>query len=377
MHVEGGADLLVSEAGPTSDTYSVVLESSPSAEVTVTLTPDAQIDLGNGPGAAVSLVFEPPSWNVPRMVVVTGVPDQTTEGPHQGVINTAVSSADPDYNGMVVAAQTVQVADAGSGESGGQGGGSGGQGEGSGDEQPTVTDRQLTARTGDELEIDLSQGLPEDQAYYVLTQPNHGSLGGQAPNVIYRPAAGFVGTDTFRYCASLDGVNCLGATVSISVEVSAGEQVADDSPAVPVAVAGPDMVVNQGEWVSFDGSASFVGLPGTTAGPGTGIVTYTWDFNAADGVTVEGSGPRPDHVFEDPGRYEVVLTVTDRLGRAAQDVVICTVEEVEPWNPLIGIACGPVSLAELMLGMISLSLLPRRAVRSSGPSRAGTGPNVS
>ena len=40
--LEGGADLRVSEDGPTSDTYSVVLESSPSADVTVTTTAAAR-----------------------------------------------------------------------------------------------------------------------------------------------------------------------------------------------------------------------------------------------------------------------------------------------------------------------------------------------
>ena len=372
--VDGGADLLVSESGPTSDTFSLVLQSSPSADVTMTFTPDAQTDLGGGAGAAVTLAFGPQSWNVPRTLVVTAVADGIVEGPHQGLITTQVSSLDPDYHGLAVPQQTVQIADTGDG-SGDSGEPGGDDGDGPGD-APTVVDRQLAAVAGDQLDINLAEGLPEEQAYYVLTQPNHGALGGQAPQLSYRPAAGFVGTDSFRYCASLDGINCTGATVTIAVQVSAGEQVADDSPAGPIALAGPDLTANQGDALSFDGSASFVGLPGTSGDPGSGIVSYTWDFNAADGVTVEASGPRPDHVFDEPGRYEVVLTVTDRAGRTAQDVVVCTVQAVEPWNPLIGVTCGPVSLAELMLGMISLSLLPRRVARSADPSRAGTDPTA-
>ncbi|TSD87204.1 PKD domain-containing protein [Mycobacterium sp. KBS0706] len=69
----------------------------------------------------------------------------------------------------------------------------------------------------------------------------------------------------------------------------------------PVAVAGPDLVVTASA-VAFDGIGSF--------DRDDAIAEYAWDFG--DGGT--GTGSRPTHVYETPGRYPVRLTVTDRSG---------------------------------------------------------------
>jgi len=67
----------------------------------------------------------------------------------------------------------------------------------------------------------------------------------------------------------------------------------------PIAMAGPDRVVCPGESVIFDGSAS-------TDGDGA-LTRFRWDFG--DGTTAEGE--QASHVFETPGVYQVVLSVTD------------------------------------------------------------------
>lgn len=69
----------------------------------------------------------------------------------------------------------------------------------------------------------------------------------------------------------------------------------------PVALAGPDQLVTASA-VAFDGTGSF--------DRDDAIAEYAWDFG--DGST--GSGPKPTHVYEAPGRYQVRLTVTDRSG---------------------------------------------------------------
>ncbi|MDX6750366.1 PKD domain-containing protein [Geminicoccaceae bacterium 1502E] len=71
--------------------------------------------------------------------------------------------------------------------------------------------------------------------------------------------------------------------------------------APPVADAGPDQVVTASE-VRFDGSASH--------DPDGAIARWLWDFG--DGTA--GEGPSPVHVYREPGRYRVVLTVTDDSG---------------------------------------------------------------
>ncbi|MEI6606050.1 MAG: Ig-like domain-containing protein, partial [Verrucomicrobiota bacterium] len=54
-------------------------------------------------------------------------------------------------------------------------------------------------------------------AYVIVTQPAHGSLTGSAPNVIYTPAAGFRGADSFTFKANDGTIDSAPATVSLTV----------------------------------------------------------------------------------------------------------------------------------------------------------------
>ena len=75
----------------------------------------------------------------------------------------------------------------------------------------------------------------------------------------------------------------------------------------PVAHAGGKYLGSTNEALLFDGSQS-IDTDGT-------IVTYLWDFD--DGTT--STEQSPSHVFEEPGNYSVVLTVTDDYGESATD----------------------------------------------------------
>jgi len=108
---ETGGSTGVDETGPTADTYTVVLDSQPTADVTVTIDPDGQTDLGSGAGTAIDLTFTAGNWDTPRTVVVTAVDDADAEGPHTSVITHAVSSADADYDGLAVPDLIVDVID--------------------------------------------------------------------------------------------------------------------------------------------------------------------------------------------------------------------------------------------------------------------------
>ncbi len=88
----------VSENGGT-DTYSVVLESQPVADVSVTLTPDNQIDLNQGVGEAINLTFTPKNWNLPQILTVEAVDDEQLEAEiHSSTINHSVESEDSNYH---------------------------------------------------------------------------------------------------------------------------------------------------------------------------------------------------------------------------------------------------------------------------------------
>ena len=97
--------LNVSEEGLTA-TYTVVLTGQPLADVTITITPDAQLSTN-----PVFVVFTNASWSIPQVVTVSAVDDSNTEGDHTGTINHTSVSTDLDFNGMTIASVTANIED--------------------------------------------------------------------------------------------------------------------------------------------------------------------------------------------------------------------------------------------------------------------------
>ncbi len=102
---ETGGSTDVTEGG-TSDVYTVVLTSQPTANVTVTVVPDAQAGVNPGP-----LLFTPADWNTAQLVTVSAADDAVAEGNHAGTITHSAASADPNYDGSAVNSVTVHIAD--------------------------------------------------------------------------------------------------------------------------------------------------------------------------------------------------------------------------------------------------------------------------
>ena len=89
----------VSESGG-NDTYTIVLASQPTANVTVTLatSPAGQITTDVS-----SVLFTPSDWKNPKTVTITAVNDDFIESPHPNAqITHAVTSSDTSYAGMAV-----------------------------------------------------------------------------------------------------------------------------------------------------------------------------------------------------------------------------------------------------------------------------------
>ncbi len=104
---ESGGSTDVDETGPTSDTYDVVLMSEPTDDVTITVSPDAQVTTDQS-----SLTFTNINWDIPQTVTVTAVDDAIDESAtHTGVITHTAASADPGYDGMIVDEVVANVTD--------------------------------------------------------------------------------------------------------------------------------------------------------------------------------------------------------------------------------------------------------------------------
>jgi hypothetical protein len=98
----------------------------------------------------------------------------------------------------------------------------------------------------------------------------------------------------------------------------------------PIANAGEDLLVNEGEIVQFNGSTSY--------DPDGNITKYEWDFDAdvdsdGDGNStndVDVKGPTPTHIYGDNGVFIVTLKVTDDQNLTDTNTCNITVLNVAP-----------------------------------------------
>jgi predicted deacylase len=103
---ESNQSTVVAEDGTVTDTYSISLSTQPSEDVTVTLTPDAQVEVDQP-----TLTFTVSNWDTPQTVTVTAVDDDAVEGNHTGTVTHQVSSADTVYDGLAVADVIADITD--------------------------------------------------------------------------------------------------------------------------------------------------------------------------------------------------------------------------------------------------------------------------
>lgn len=95
--VQAAAGMETTEEGGAS-TFTVVLGSRPSSDVTIGLTCS---DLSEAAVAPASLTFTTANWETPQVVTVTGVDDLVADGDKvYSVATSAASSLDPRYNGF-------------------------------------------------------------------------------------------------------------------------------------------------------------------------------------------------------------------------------------------------------------------------------------
>jgi hypothetical protein len=92
--VEGGA----------SDSYTVVLNSQPTADVTIAIGNTAQTTT-----SPTTITFTPANWNIAQNVTVAAINDAVTEGAHTGNITHTVTSSDANYNGLAISGITANI----------------------------------------------------------------------------------------------------------------------------------------------------------------------------------------------------------------------------------------------------------------------------
>jgi hypothetical protein len=96
---------LVTAEGGSTDSFTIVLGTQPSANVTIGLTSD---NTSEGTVSPPSVTFTNGNWNVAQTVTVTGAEDTATDGPKTyHVVTAPASSSDANYNTMNAADVTA------------------------------------------------------------------------------------------------------------------------------------------------------------------------------------------------------------------------------------------------------------------------------
>lgn len=88
----------------------------------------------------------------------------------------------------------------------------------------------------------------------------------------------------------------------------------------PTAVAGDDLIVEEGTEVALNGNRSF---------DDSGILSYSWSIESPEGME-SLMGETIEFLFLVPGEYEVTLQVSDPWGNRASDTIVVEVLDVLP-----------------------------------------------
>ncbi len=92
--------------GGTTDSYSIVLKSQPTADVNIAIKNTNQITTN-----VQTLTFTTQNWNIAQNVVVTAINNPVAQGNSQGTIQNIVTSSDSKYNGILASQVQVNVID--------------------------------------------------------------------------------------------------------------------------------------------------------------------------------------------------------------------------------------------------------------------------
>ena len=92
--------------GGANDTYTIVLDSQPTSNVTVNIATGGEASTNFS-----SVTFTPSNWFTAQTVTVSAVNDARIEGNHSDTITHTVNSADPGYNGLSVGSVNVNITD--------------------------------------------------------------------------------------------------------------------------------------------------------------------------------------------------------------------------------------------------------------------------
>lgn len=231
---------------------------------------------------------------------------------------------------------------------------------------PVAEDAAFAANRNKSCPVSLAASDPDgDPLTFSVTEgPSHGSLGGTPPSLVYQPAAGFTGEDSFTYTAS-DGH--LSAQAVVIIRVSGGSGGGNKAP---VFNKDPIRAASATEREDYSGES----LAGIAEDPDKGdairfskVSGPAWLEVASNGKL---SGAPPEG---SSGVHRFQVTVTDKAGASAEAELIIEVGGSElplPWSmeALGDSSARPGDAVRLASGALRIS----GAGKLAGSSDSGT-----
>lgn len=188
------------------------------------------------------------------------------------------------------------------------------------DSQTITTDEDIAVA----ITLSGSDVEGDELTFHIITEPEHGILSGEAPDLLYTPAADYHGEDSFTFVANDGELDSEVATITLIVEPVNDAPVAVDDEVTteedtPVEI---NVLANDSD---VDGDALTIvalGTPGygttVVGGPSSVVYTPTLDFNGTDVFT---------YTISD-GEFEATATVTVTV-LPVNDAPIAMDDEVE------------------------------------------------
>ena len=367
---DDGAGVSVSESSLTiaegsSGTYTIVLDSQPTADVTVTINDPSNTDVTAEPA---SLTFSSTDWNTPKTVTVNAAQDADADD-ETATVTHAVTSTDSSYSGASASSVTVTITD---------------------DEVPvTVSFGQAnyTVAEGDPVSVTVTLSAdPERTVVIPLTHTPQGNTtstdySGVPANVTF--STGDM-SQTITFTATQDDVDdggksvllafgttlpggvSLGTTTTTTVNITdddgAGVSVSDSSLTIAEGSSGTYTIVLDSQ-PTADVTVTINDPSNTdvTAEP-AGLTFSSTDWNTPKTVTVNAAQDADADDETATVTHAVTSTDSSYSGASASSVTVTITDDEVPVTVSFGQANYTVAEGDPVSVTVTLSADPERTV---------------
>ena len=197
---------------------------------------------------------------------------------------------------------------------------------------PTAT--PLTATTSEDTAVAIvlagsDPDVTDTLSFDVVTEPAHGTLSGDSPNLTYTPAANFNGADSFSFTASDGLATSDPATVSIDVAP------VNDAPTVSAPAS-----VDTTEGASRPITATVADVDGDTVSV-VWVVLPGGDVDAGADCTIANLAATSITCTDD-GTYTAIVIASDGFDGAASAQTLVSVRNANPAVAITGATPNPV-----------------------------------